>query len=88
MKYLLPALAALVLAVPAVAHDDGQAEPAAKEATDDSQNRMICKRQKATGSRLGSEQVCMTAAQWEQLRRDQRQATERTQANRWTDGGG
>jgi len=83
MKYLLPALAMLALATPAVADNDGKAEPAATEANDNSQNRMICKRQKSTGSRVKSERVCMTAAQWAQLKRDQREVTERTQAARW-----
>lgn len=88
MKYLFPTLAVLALATPAFAGGEAKPEPAAEEAKEDSQNRMICKRQKSTGSRLGSEKVCMTAAQWAQLKQDQRQQTERTQANRWTDGGG
>lgn len=91
MKYLLPALAAFALATPAIAGDGEKTEPAAKEATaekDESQNRMVCKSQKSTGSRVKSEKVCMTAAQWAQLKQDQRQATERVQSTRWTDGGG
>jgi hypothetical protein len=87
MKYLLPALAMFALASPAIAGDEDKKEPAATEATDDSQNRMICKRQKSTGSRLRAEKVCMTAAQWAQLQRDQRMETERGQSTRWTTGG-
>lgn len=86
MKYLFSVATALALTVPAVAVAQEQAEKSRatiEEGTDASQNRMICKRQKSTGSRLGSEKVCMTAAQWAQLKRDQREATERTQAARW-----
>lgn len=88
MKYVLSALAALVLAAPALAAGQGEPEkaaPSTEEVTDASQNRMICKRQKSTGSRLGAKKVCMTAAQWAQMQREQRQTTERNQANRWTD---
>ena len=88
MKYLFPSLAALALATPAIAGDENKQAPTAEEATDTSQNRMICKSQKSTGSRLRAEKVCMTAAQWAQLQRDQRMATERGQANRGTVGGG
>lgn len=88
MKYMLPALAAICLAAPAIAADQPKPEPTTEEAEDDSQNRMVCKRQKSTGSRVKSEKVCMTAAQWAQLKSDQRQATERVQSTRWTDGGG
>lgn len=85
MKYILSTLAAVALVSPALAA--GQTEPKqaapAEEVTDTSQNRMICKRQKDTGSRLGSKRICMTAAQWAQKKRDERAVTERTQAARW-----
>jgi uncharacterized protein (DUF2147 family) len=83
MKYFLPGLAAMALAGPALAQAASQsaAEPAVEEA-DNSQNRMICKKEKQSGTRLGSKRTCMTAAQWAQVQRDQREATERAQANR------
>ncbi len=86
MKYLLSALAAVALAGPALAAEQSEtakAQPAVEDVTDTTQNRMICKREKNTGSRLGSKRVCRTAAQWEQIRRDQREMTERTQSTRW-----
>ena len=86
MKYLFSVAAAFALTVPAVAVGQGQSENSQstdEKGADVSQNRMVCKRQKSTGTRLGSEKVCMTAAQWAQLKRDQREATERTQAARW-----
>jgi len=90
MKLFLPALA-IALAAPAVAQDATQT-PAASSATteaataaeDTSQNRMICKKEKSTGSRLRAGKVCMTAAQWAARQREERQATERSQTQRQT----
>ncbi len=88
MKYFPHALAALALASPAHAGNQPTATSApAEEATDTSQNRVICKREKVTGSRLGSKKVCKTEAQWNQIRNDERQALERGQANRPVEGG-
>jgi hypothetical protein len=86
MKYLIPVLAAIALAGPLAAADKGDQEKVsanAGEAPDSSQNRMICKRQKVSGSRLKANKVCMTEAQWAQMKRENREATERTQAARW-----
>ncbi|MGV2495454.1 hypothetical protein [Pelagerythrobacter aerophilus] len=86
MKYLFSVAATVALTVSAAASAHGQAEDAPRTSGDDteaSQNRVICKRQKNTGSRLSAEKICLTAAQWAQLKRDQREATERTQSARW-----
>ncbi len=83
MKFLFPVAAAMALAAPTMAQTAPQpaaAEPAA-EATNDP-NRMICKKEKVSGTRLSTKKVCMTAAQWAQRQRDERQATDRAQANR------
>ena len=37
-------------------------------------NRMICQREEQLGSRLSARKVCMTATEWDQLRRDSREA--------------
>lgn len=90
MRYIFSTIALLAVAVPGLANGQGatgSSGEVAKEETDKSQNRMICKRQKSTGSRIGAKRVCMTAAQWAQIQRDERQALERGQANRPTDGG-
>lgn len=84
MKFLLPALAALALGVPAFAQD--AAKPA-DEAEGKDPNRMICKTEKVSGTRLSSKKVCMTAAQWAQAKRDQRETVDKVQANRPLDGG-
>lgn len=46
---------------------------AAREQLENDPNRMVCKRQKETGSRLSS-RVCRTAAEWEQQRLDNEEA--------------
>lgn len=86
MKYLVPALAAGMLAAPVVSAAKDTKPEASEQVADKSQNRMICKKDKLTGSRLQAKKTCMTAAQWEQLERDQREATERAQANRPREG--
>lgn len=42
-------------------------------------NRMICEKQEIVGSRLGTKRVCMTAAEWEAKRREERQMIDRSQ---------
>jgi hypothetical protein len=40
---------------------------------------MVCKTIKVTGSRLNSQRVCMTVAEWAEERRQTRQGVERLQ---------
>jgi hypothetical protein len=42
-------------------------------------SRRICETIKITGSRLGRQRVCMTAAEWSEERRQTRQGVERLQ---------
>ena len=49
-------------------------------------NRTICRSVAVTGSRLGRQRICQTAAQWAQVRRDNRRNIERAQADRPTAG--
>jgi hypothetical protein len=44
-----------------------------------SPNDMICRELPVTGSRLDVQRVCMTRLQWEEQRRDARDATDRAQ---------
>jgi hypothetical protein len=53
------------------------AEDKKKEAKDP--NRIICEKQEELGSRLGSKRVCMTAAEWQQKRLNERQMIDRSQ---------
>jgi TolA-binding protein len=74
LKSLVIGVASLALAAPAAA----QTAPADPATTDQSQkpkdpNRMICERQEEIGSRLGGKKVCHTAAEWQQLRQQNRE---------------
>ena len=42
-------------------------------------NRIICEKQPVVGSRLASKRVCMTAAEWEVRKLEDRQAIEKGQ---------
>lgn len=82
MKVAHTLLAAMIVAIPVPAMADEPKQQQEMNTTKDTQNRMICKRDKSTGSRLGSKRNCMTAAQWQQVERDQREVVERVQASR------
>lgn len=82
-------LFALVLAgapVAVTAQVDGSPAAAAPGAAGQSApgaERMICRREQASGSRLGAKRICQTAAEWERRRREDQQATEKIQNGRW-----
>lgn len=85
MRKILLATAALALTAPAFA----MTEPASSDSASSTdqgeggdQNRIICKRDKVAGSRLNTKKMCATAAQWAQMRADNREAVERAQNNR------
>jgi len=80
-------------AVPALAASGGGATNgrldanAGERAADQDPNRVICRREASTGSRLGAKRRCMTAAQWSDEQQEQRQQLERGQGIRPTSGG-
>lgn len=43
-------------------------------------NRVICRSSEVIGSRLATKKTCLTAVQWSQMERDQRETVERIQA--------
>jgi hypothetical protein len=47
-------------------------------------NRMICRTQKSTGSRLKAGKICMTAQQWADAKKENREALEGAQQRRPT----
>lgn len=51
-------------------------------------DQVICEKQEDTGTRLGSHKICHTRSQWEQMRRDDRSATEHVQMQRSMDQNG
>src|SRR5690606_3374294 len=57
---------------------------AAKEDMGDP-TRVICRKEKNTGSRLGSKRICATAAEWSAQKQQSRQAVERSQSQRITE---
>lgn len=72
---LLPGLAAAGFAQPPSA-----IRPSARLHADP--NQMVCETIRETGSRLNVNRVCMTNAQWRELRRQTRQDVDRAQAVR------
>lgn len=79
MKYFAALALATMSAVPVFAAQDAP-PPAAKKPTKDP-NRMVCETQEVLGSRLATRRVCMTAAEWADLRARDRQAIDQGQRN-------
>ncbi len=75
-------IASLLLSGTAVA-----AENSAQEAGNKKKDKLICRNQTPTGSRLGSTRVCMTESQWSDQRRQTRTDIEKRQTIRGTSGG-
>ena len=76
----MPASAAAVQAPAAPA---GQAaKPQAPPAAAADPTRIICEKVEKIGTRLGSERVCMTSAEWAEQRRLNRQTVEHVQQTR------
>jgi len=70
------AVVAAVALIPATASAE-QNKSAAKDP-----NRIICEKQEVLGSRLATKKICMTAAEWEVRKREDREAVEKAQVNR------
>ena len=79
MRVAIGIIAALAL-IPAAAAAATAADEKKTEAKDP--NRIICEKQSVVGSRLTTKRVCMTAAEWEIRRREDREAVEKAQVNR------
>jgi len=73
------AVGAVATAIPAAGARQ-RAEPAAQSTYDP--NRIICSRQRETGSRVLQRRVCMPARDWDTFYREQRQAIDRAQTSR------
>jgi len=71
------AAALLATALPAAAQTQAPTQAAPTKNTDPS--RIICEKQQETGSRLNSKKICMTAAQWEEQRRRDRESLQDAQ---------
>ena len=79
MKYLVSVamIASLTLSSAALAGEEGKTKPARDP------DRMICKAEQQTGSRLLKKKTCMTATQWKEQQRLSRMEIDRNQANNY-----
>lgn len=77
LKPLIIAALAVTAASPALGETVTPTSKVAEKAKDP--NRKICEKIEKIGSRLAVVRVCMTAAQWEEQRREQREHVERVQ---------
>jgi hypothetical protein len=50
-----------------------------KKADKNDPDRIICEKQKELGSRLATKKICMTAAEWEVRKREDREAIDKGQ---------
>lgn len=71
-----------ILMIVAVALMPTAAIAAEKVADKKDPNRIVCEKQGVVGSRLATKRVCMTAAEWEIRRQEDRQAIEKSQVQR------
>ena len=78
LKPLIIAALAFTAAPPAIAQTATSPAPTSK-AKDP--NRKICEKVERIGSRLAVDRICMTAAQWEEQKRAQREHVEGVQRN-------
>jgi hypothetical protein len=74
-------IAGSVVAVPAIAQSQPQSQQQQVTKVADA-DQVICEKQEETGSRLSAHKVCHTRSQWDQMRRDDRSATEHVQEQR------
>lgn len=74
MREMIFAVAAVMMLSGAAVADEAKTNKAEANAGAQEEewdpNRRICKITTVTGSRLDKQRVCMTAAEWEQMRRD------------------
>lgn len=71
-----------LLAVAALGVASAASAAEEKKSTAKDPNRVICEKQDELGSRLSSKRICMTAEQWAQKRREERQMIDRAQVQR------
>jgi len=70
---------ASLMAVPATAQisfDDSQPKSAQANPSD---NKLICEKEEAVGSRVSARKVCLTKSQWDERRREHRETLEKFQ---------
>lgn len=81
-KFVIAALLASLVSVPTFAQNTKDNEEVGDP------NRVICRTYHETGSRLKKERTCHTAAEWAEIRRQQRMTVDRIQSSKTTNNGG
>ena len=79
---LATAALAFAFSTPGSADPSGQPTPASNMKQTPDPNRPICQQVEVIGSRLATKRVCMTQAQWLELKRHDREETEKMQTQR------
>jgi len=77
--------ALLVAGAPALAQNQPNPPPTKQQPDPD---RIICEKIQETGSRLSARRVCLTAQQWDEQRRRDREAVQDAQQRRTEPSGG
>ena len=85
IKRCVFAMAAMLSAVPVASQNPAPERPTASSRDP---NRIICERIEEIGTRLGARKACMTAAEWAEQRRQDRQQVDRIQAGTCVAGAG
>jgi hypothetical protein len=76
-------MAALMLAV---ASGAGAAPEKPKKSAANDANKLVCESMGETGSRLARKRICMTKAEWDQMRQEDKMQVDRAQSQRPLDG--
>jgi hypothetical protein len=85
LKYA-PAILLAAIAVPAASQNAAPqaASPAKKAPKLDPLDKVVCRTEEGTGSRLSAARVCLTIREWNELREASRDAVERIQQGQGT----
>ena len=76
-------VALFAMAAPAMADDGAKS----RRSANNDPNRVICRTEQSTGSRLATQKRCLTAQQWADQKLIDRQVVERAQGGGWKNGG-
>ncbi len=79
------ALALAAMTAPVVANASSDTPAPQTKVEDDGQNKIVCRRVEAIGTRLSSKKVCRTKGEWDAEAAANRQNLERSQTQRYKD---
>ena len=89
-KFSITAAAALLVSPVSATAQNAQpaAQPASAAKPAEDPNQMVCEKQEVPGSRIATQRICHTRAQWADLRAQDRQEIEKVQTQRGCSGKG